>query len=57
MVYLKDVPKNVQQSWPYDLNNPESKKSGVELFGALKSAYDIGKTIAPYAVRIGAALL
>ena len=32
-------------------------KSGVELFGALKSAYDIAKTIAPYAVRIGAALL
>ena len=32
-------------------------KSGVELFGALKSAYAIGKTIAPYAVRIGAALL
>ena len=32
-------------------------KSGVELFGALKSAYEIGKTIAPYAVRVGAALL
>ena len=32
-------------------------KSGVELFGALKSAYDIAKVAAPYAVRIGAALL
>ena len=32
-------------------------EKGVQLFGAIKSAYDIGKTIAPYAVRIGAALL
>ena len=32
-------------------------KSGVELFGALKSAYDVAKVVAPYAVRVGAALL
>ena len=32
-------------------------KSGVELFGVLKSAYDVAKVVAPYAVRVGAALL
>ena len=32
-------------------------EKGVQLFGAIKSAYDIAKVAAPYAVRIGAALL
>ena len=32
-------------------------EKGVQLFGAIKSVYDIGRTIAPYAVRMGAALL
>ena len=32
-------------------------EKGAQLFGTIKTAYEIGKTIAPYAVRIGAALL
>ena len=32
-------------------------EKGVQLFGAIKSAYEVGKVIAPYAVRMGAALL
>ena len=34
----------------------EKVKSGVELFGALKSAYDVAKVVAPYAVRVAALL-
>ena len=32
-------------------------EKGVHLFGAIKSAYDVAKVVAPYAVRVGAALL
>ena len=32
-------------------------ETGVQIIGAFNSIYDIGKTIAPYAVRVGASLL
>ena len=28
-------------------------EKGVQLFGAIKSAYDVAKVVAPYAVRMG----
>ena len=43
---------------PDPVTNIGSKiETGVQVIGAIKSIYDIGKTIAPYAVRVGAALL
>ena len=32
-------------------------EKGVQMFGAIKTAHDVAKVIAPYAVRAGAALL
>ena len=32
-------------------------EKGVQIFGAIKTAYDVAKVVAPYAVRMGAALL
>ena len=32
-------------------------EKGVQLFGSIKSLYEVGKVVAPYAVRMDAALL
>ena len=38
-------------------NIAQKIESGVQLFGAIKSAYDVGKVVAPYVARGVAALL